>query len=304
MEFDKRETTTPTAIPLRMIRCIWRQHAKTPRCPETPRLDGKLAVVTGGNAGIGREISRGLAARGAEVIVAARNEKSAKETCDVIAKETHSQPSHVPLDLSDLKSVTAAVDRLQGRDIDVLVANAGIAPRKYETSAQGHEIAFAVNTLGHFLLVTRLLPQLKRVVVLTGDIYMRVRECTSDFKYEDGGGIGDAYCRSKLGNLWFVAELHRRHPDVAVYAVHPGVVASGLGGEADSDSFFRRHIMIDNERGAQTPLWCATQPGLESGAYYHNTMGKMLLRAKDPARDETKAATLWERMEELTREFR
>jgi NAD(P)-dependent dehydrogenase (short-subunit alcohol dehydrogenase family) len=297
-DYGARATTPPAAIPFRMVRCIWRQRARTPRCPDAPRLDGKLAVVTGGNAGIGLEISRGLAVRGAEVIIAARNAKTAGAACDAIARESKTKLTHVPLDLSDLASVRAAIDAIGKRHIDVLVANAGVAPRKHATSAQGHEIAFAVNTLGHYMLVTRLLPRLSRAVIVTGDIYMRVRECTSDFTYGEAGGLSDAYCRSKLGNLWFVAELHTRHPDVEVCAVHPGVVASGLGGEAEADSFFRRRIMIDCVAGAQTPLWCATQP-IESGAYYHNTMGKMLLRQKDPARDDAKASALWERMEQL-----
>jgi len=297
IEFDKRETRTPKIVPLRLVRNIWGQNAKTPRCPETPRLDGKLAVVTGGNAGIGREIARGLAKRGAEVIIAARTEATAKEACDAIAKETGAKLSWVPLDLSDLASVARCATTLGERSIDVFVANAGIAPEKYATSAQGYESAFAVNTLAHFVLVTRLREKTKRAVILTGDIYCRVSDCTPDFQYE-GRGM-NAYCRSKLGNLWFTFECHRRHPDFEIVAVHPGVVRSGLGGRTPGSGPF---FMIDNEAGAQAPLWCATQP-IESGAYYHNTMGKMLLDPSDAARNEKRAAELWAQMETFASAF-
>lgn len=313
MDYVNRTTTPPSAVPLRLMRCIWRQAAHTPVCADTPRLDGKLALVTGGNAGIGLEISRGLAKRGAKVVIAARNAETAAEACKTINAETGATVHRVPLDLSDLASVVAASARLKelagDRQLDILVANAGIWPKAYAESAQGHEIAFATNTLGHHVLVRRLLDQglLRngRVVVLTGDIYIRTSECTSDFKYDGASGGGLAYSRSKLGNIWFSAELQRRHPELEVCAVHPGVIASGLGGKATGFGAFMQGIMmLDVERGAQTPLWCATQPGLERGAYYHNTMGRLVLSEKDPAASVEEAAKLWARLEELSAVYR
>jgi NAD(P)-dependent dehydrogenase (short-subunit alcohol dehydrogenase family) len=309
MEFTRRTTTPSTILPLRLARSIWRQSRLTPTCPEAPRLDGKLAVVTGGNAGIGREICRGLARRGAEVIVAARTRATAQTACLSIERETGATLHHVLVDLADLESVTAAVDALQavtrGRAIDIVVNNAGIWPRQYATSAQGHEIAFAVNTLAHHVLIRRLLARglvaAGRVVVLTGDIYVRARECTPEFKYEGAGGGAMAYSRSKLGNMWFAAELQRRHPELEVHVAHPGVVASNLGGEVTGFArTIRDMMMIGVEAGAQTPLICATQPNLARGGYYHNTMGHVILPESDPAADMQKAAALWERMEALS----
>jgi hypothetical protein len=113
-----------------------------------------------------------------------------------------------------------------------------------------------------------------------------------------------AYCRSKLGNLWFAAELGRRHPELQVYVVHPGVIASGLGGASTGFAdIVRNAIMLDVEAGAQTPLWCATQPNLERAGYYHNTMGLVRLGPNDPASSREKAAALWDRMEELGAAF-
>ena len=310
MDYAQRKTTPSTILPLRLLACIWRQAARTPRCPDTPRLDGKLAMVTGGNAGIGREIARGLAKRGAEVIVAARNAETAKAACESIAAETGALVRHLPLDLARLGSVVEATERLRelsgARPVDVLVANAGIWPQERATSTEGHELAFAVNTLAHHVLVRRMLAQKQlrgRLVVLTGDIYIRASECTSDFSYEGPSGGALAYCRSKLGNLWFVRELGARHPELEVVAVHPGVVESGLGGGAGPPALIRGAIMIGCEAGAQAPLFCATQPNLERGGYYHNTMGLVRLPASDPAMDAAKAAALWARLEELARDF-
>jgi NAD(P)-dependent dehydrogenase (short-subunit alcohol dehydrogenase family) len=307
-EFATRTTVPARALPFRLIGSVWRQRSRSVRCPDGPRLDGKRALVTGGNAGIGIEIARGLARRGAEVVIAARNAKTAAAAIDSIVKETGARVRHVPLDLSDLASVRSATDALgDAGTIDVLVCNAGLWPQSHALSAQGHELAFATNTLGHHVLVRRLLEGKKlapaaRVVVVTGDIYVRARECTSDFVYEGRGGGALAYSRSKLGNLWFGFELQRRYPSLEVCVVHPGVIASGLGGEERPPGFFRDRVMLDLQGGAQAPLWCATQP-IEKGAYYHNTLGRMALRAPDPAADPKAAEAMWARLEELGAAF-
>ena len=305
-DFARRTCEPAGLLPFRLLGNVWRQRSRSVRCPDTPRLDGKLALVTGGNAGIGVEISRGLARRGAEVIIAARNAKAGTAAKETIAKETGAVVHYVPLDLSDLASVVSATDTMRtiagDRQLDVLVANAGIWPQAYARSAQGHEIAFATNTLGHHVLVRRLQSTLvragSRVVVLTGDIYVRARECTSDFAYEGRSGGALAYSRSKLGNMWFAYELQRRFPELEVCIVHPGVIASGLGGTQRSPSL----VEIDVEAGAQAPLWCATQP-IERAAYYHNTRGRMLLAPSDAASDRAAAEALWTRLEELGRGF-
>lgn len=307
MDFARRVTTPSSLLPFRLLGSVWRQRARTPVCPDAPRLDGKIALVTGGNAGIGIEIARGLAARGAEVVIAARTATTAAAAQAAIAAETGATVHRVPLDLSDLRSIAAAeaalAEILGGRRVDVLVENAGLWPQDHARSAQGHEIAFATNTLGHHALARRLLAKDRlrrdaRVVVLTGDIYVRARECTPDFTYSGRSGGAMAYSRSKLGNLWRASELQRRHPDLEVCSVHPGVIASGLGGTPPEK---RRASgpMIDVVRGAQTPLWCATQP-IERGGYYHNTRGLLRLPPGDPAADERRARALWDTLEDLS----
>lgn len=309
-EFLKRTARPGTTVSGRLWTAMAGQGSATPVCPDTPRLDGKRALVTGGNAGIGFWISHGLAARGADVMIAARREALLRDAAARMSAETGKPVQPLVLDLADLRSVDAAMGPLAQAaatgPFEVVVLNAGVWPKKYATSAQGHEIAFAVNALGHHVLVKRmlaagLLAPRARVVVLTGDIYIMERACTPDFRYGSAYGGMLAYCRSKLGNVWFARELARRHPSLEVVVVHPGVVASGLvSGEAGVVSSMNRLMLISPQKGAQTPLVGATQPGL-AGLYLHNTAGQMQLPPDDPAVDAAAAARFWDTLESLDR---
>ncbi len=309
-----------------MFRAVWRQEAAMRRvgtfsCPPAD-LRGRVAVVTGGSGGIGLQACRALASMGARVIIGARSEKSRESACDAIRAEvSDAAVEHVALDLADLTSVRAFGDEvlelLDDRRIDIFLQNAGLWPRAFALSPQGHEIAFATNVLGHFALTRYLLPRLgpwdiqpgtlsgvphsSRVVVVTGDIYCQADDCTPDFTWKGSGGGRMAYCRSKLGNLWFAAELQRRHPELQVCAVHPGVVASGLYTGGGFVEWVKGRLLISDHRGAQTPLLCCTAEELEPGAYFHNTLGQVILPASDPALDAAAAARLWKQCESLLR---
>ena len=187
----------------------------------------------------------------------------------------------------------------------MLVENAGIWPQRYRTTRQGHEIGFGVNVLGHFALRRWLgahgLLTGSRVVVLTGDIYVMQSACPPDSRWRGPLGGMLAYCRSKLGNLWQMRELARRRSEIRVHAVHPGVVGSEFqGGITGFSGLVKRTTMLSPRAGAQTSLFCATQPALATGSYYHNTMGRMDLRSGDPAADPTKAARFWDLLESLS----
>jgi NAD(P)-dependent dehydrogenase (short-subunit alcohol dehydrogenase family) len=296
----------------RLLAASFGQARRTPRCPDTPRLDGRLAVVTGATGGIGLEIARGLARRGARLILPCRNPAKGAALRDGLRADPAGEAAVdlVPMDLEDLESVRAGARSIEalaaGRQVDLLVENAGIWPVRYARTRQGHEIAFGVNVLAHFALRRCLeesgLLARARVVILTGDIYILESTCTPDSTWSGRRGGMRAYCRSKLGNLWIAEELLRRSPQLSVYVVHPGVVATNLGGDAGAlGNRLKRLIMIEPELGAQTPLVCCTQPGLVNGAYYHNALGRMRLADADPARDGRAAARLWETCEALTR---
>jgi 5,6,7,8-tetrahydromethanopterin hydro-lyase len=210
------------------------------------------------------------------------------------AAESDARIDLVEADLEDLESVRRGAEEIAhaaaGRRVRLLVENAGIWPRIYATTRQGHEIAFGVNVLAHFVLRRDLAAagvlDVTRVVMLTGDIYILASACTPDFRWNGALGGMRAYCRSKLGNLWMAAELLKRSPAFEVRVVHPGVVATNLGGDAGAvGNWFKRRFMISPEQGAQMPLICATQAHLESGGYWHNVHGRMQLAPDDPARD-------------------
>jgi len=309
----QRTATPSTSVPSRLFDALWRQQGRTLRCPETPQLEGALALVTGGNAGIGLETARGLARRGAEVIVCARREAEGEAAAAALKQETGRAVSFLPVDLGDLTAVTRSARevarRFPGRPVTHLIANAGLWPREHRRSPQGYELAFATNVLGHHLLLRALgdlgeLAPRARVVVVTGDIYVTVRDASEDFTFEGPSGGQTAYCRSKLANAWQAFELARREPSLEVVLVHPGVVASGLGGGAGAMvDWLKQQFLLDTETGAQTSLWAATQP-LPSGAYLHNTLGLVTLPQDDPALQRNKAAACFERIEALVDPYR
>ncbi len=302
-----RARKPPRTAAVRLAHSVVAQHRRTLRCPPSRRLDGCLSLVTGGNKGIGAAVTDELEARGSRVIVAAR------EVTDPIDDRsgpitTLGSKVGLRLDLSDLDAVGAAADllvaKLGGALLDVVVLDAGIIPGPGAVSAQGHERAFAVNVLGHHVLLQRLhsagvLATPSRVVGVTGDIQVLARDCSSDFTNTSRRTGWIAYARSKLGTTWLYRETARRHPDMTVIIVHPGVVSSGLAHGGVPDSRRRGHVgRISPPLSAETVLCAVTQP-LPSGTYLHNTLGVVELRAKDPAGDDRRAASFVARLDEL-----
>lgn len=307
-------TTPPASTWLRLLASGWRQTGRSRICDEGRQLAGTRVLITGGNAGIGLATSRGLLQRGAEVFMACRSEQKAALALATLRDEfgRDSKISSLPLDLSDLAQVRDFRDRLAtelgDRRIDVVVCNAGLWPTRYATSRQGHEIAFATNVLGHHALLRQMmrdtLAESARIVVLTGDIYALVNDCSPDYRYRTPVGGMLAYCRSKLGNLWHADQLGRRFPSLSVAVVHPGIVASNLGGSGGPlGRRLRQQAMIDPDRGAQATLYAATSTDLPPFAYLHNTLGLVALADDDPARNVARAAELWNTCERLVEGF-
>ncbi|MDB2536584.1 SDR family NAD(P)-dependent oxidoreductase [Alphaproteobacteria bacterium] len=275
-----------------------------------PQLRGKIAVVTGANDGIGKETARGLLERGAEVIMLCRNIDKAEQARRGFLAEGLNARSMclIECDLADLDSVKAAAQAvnyyLHGRKIDILVENAGVWARHYDETEQGHEINFGTNVLGHFALrrelMTGSLALRARIIILTGDFYIMAEGCSPSYHWHSRLGGMRAYNRSKLGNLWIARELQRRHPDLNVFAVHPGVVASGLGNGGKFAAWLKRALLITPQDGAQTTLMCASQEDLTHGSYYHNVHGECELDNADPATNDEAAARLWARCMEMT----
>jgi len=236
--------------------------------PTSPDLATQTFLVTGATSGIGRSTALALGRRGARVLLACRSAERALDVRDeVVARGGTAE--HVPLDLADLASVRSCAKAVTdlGEPVHVLVNNAGVAGVRGAT-AQGFELAFGVNHLGHFLLTTLLLDQLgplapRRVVTLSSKAHNGAKGI--DFAAlrrptRTRTGLVE-YQVAKLCNVLFTQELALRHGGAGVdaYAVHPGFIASDIWQPAPRP--FRalaQRLMASPDDGAVAPVHAAT----------------------------------------------
>jgi NAD(P)-dependent dehydrogenase (short-subunit alcohol dehydrogenase family) len=275
-------------------------------------LEGQVFVITGANTGIGLSTARELARRRARVILACRSRERTEPVLSAIREESKDAViEFLELDLANLASVRRAAAQVLEREraLHVLINNAGVAGQRGVT-ADGFELAFGVNHLGHFLFTALLLDRIRasapsRVVTVaskahyraTGIDWQAVRRPTRSWS-----GFHE-YQVSKLANVLFSAELARRleGSGVSTYSLHPGVIASDI---------WRRipwplrpvvtGFMSSVEEGANTTVYCATSSeiGGQSGLYWDECAPK---RPSYRARDAGLAAELWARSEDMCR---
>jgi retinol dehydrogenase-12 len=278
-------------------------------------MDGRLYLVTGANTGIGRVTARELARRGGTVILACRSLERAAPVVDAIRRQTGNDAVDVlELDLASFASVRRAAQTFlsSGRPLNVLVNNAGLAAQRGIT-ADGFELAFGTNHLGHFLLTNLLLDRIResatpaapaRVVTVTSKAHFGATGIDFEAVRRRTRSISGypEYQVSKLANLLFSIELHRRleGQSVSTYAVHPGVVASDIWRRIPR--LFRWYVtrnMIDEEEGAKTTLFCATDPDVadRSGLYWDRSEPRT---PSGLATDDALAAELWRKSAEWT----
>ena len=278
---------------------------------DIPDLSGRTYVVTGANSGLGASTTRELAAHGASVIMACRNVDKAERIAATITGDTEVRS----LDLSDLASVRAFADGVQG--LDVLVNNAGVMALPEGRTKDGFEMQFGTNHLGHFALTGLLLPKIRgRVVTLSSGAHRIGRIDLADLNWEQRRyHRWRAYGQSKLANLMFAYELHRRlaatGSDVLSLAAHPGYANTDLQSHTQSmqDSVMaigNRLVAQSADMGALPTLYAATSPDVVGGAFY-GPDGFMEQRgyphrvgSTRASRDEVVARALWQRSEELT----
>ena len=273
-------------------------------------LAGRTFLVTGGNAGIGLATATELARRGGRVHIACRSKARGEAAVAAISAQTCSEQVRLhQLDLASLASVRQSAQEIiaLGEPLHVLINNAGVAGR-HGITADGFELQFGVNHLGHFAFTQALLPLLResgaaRIVAVASDSHYQANGIDFEaLRSRTKSMIGmREYSVSKLCNVLFAAELGRRlsDSDVTAYSLHPGVVASEIWRRVPWPV---RQIltsrMLTIEQGAQTSLYCATSPDVtgDSGKYFD----KCQVTEPSKAATEELAATLWEYSEKWT----
>ena len=291
---------------------------------DIPSQLGRTAVVTGAAGGLGYETALALARAGAEVILAGRDQRKGQSAIEKIGREVSgARTAFESLDLASLASIADFAQRMHARQsLDLLINNAGVMalPRR-QTTADGFEMQFGTNYLGHFALTARLMPLLRqasapRVVSVSS---LAHRGGSIDLDDLQGARVYSpwkAYGQSKLACLMFALELQRRS-DAAGWnlisnAAHPGfartnLFAGGPGGlvslATDFAAPFFGHSAAD---GARPILFAATSPQAKPGAYYGpGGIGELrgapaTALVMPRARDAAAAARLWDISGKLT----
>ena len=282
-------------------------------------MHGKTVVITGGNAGIGKETAVALARDGARIIITARDAAKGEVAIrEIVARSGSTDVEQLHLDLASLASIRAFADTLARRidHLSVLINNAGVIFRRRQTTSDGFEMTFGVNHLGHFLLTDLLHDLLERgapsrVVVVASEAYKGARRGLDfdDLNLEHSRyGPFRAYCRSKLANILFTRELASRldGSGITANALHPGLVATRLARDGDAGWLgnlgmkFSTPFLQTPEQGARTSVYAASAPELESitGAYFASSLPAPTNRQ---AMDMMAARRLWDASEELLR---
>ena len=289
---------------------------------DVPDQTGKFHLVTGANSGLGFASARVLAGRGASVLLACRDLEKGRRAIAAIRAETPAADVRlIRLDLASLASIRAAAAEVLATctRLDVLMNNAGVMAVPFARTADGFEMQFGTNHLGHFALTTHLLPLLKaapgsRIVTVSSAMHWRGRLAADDPCFEHRPySPWKAYSQSKLANLLFTRELSRRLEaasiDVVAAAAHPGYAATELGSSSArlAGSRVKEGIMRLGNRlfgqpaalGALPTLYAATAPEVRGGDFF-GPGGLWQLRglpkrvaASARARSAEDAARLW-----------
>nr|BAO66515.1 retinol dehydrogenase [Streptomyces sp. MJ635-86F5] len=278
--------------------------------PAAPDLTGATALVTGANSGIGLPTARELARCGARVLLACRDERKAAAAEERIRRHVPTaRVESVRLDLADLASVRALADSLAARldGLDILVNNAGVGMIPRKATADGFEMQFGTNHLGHFALTGLLLPLLlarpgARVVTVASDNHAEADLDFADLNAERSYSRTGQYARSKLANLLFARELQRRARAAGMpllsLAVDPGLTATDIGVLPRPVTLLMRLFLKSADEGAQPSLHAATSTEVQGGEYYGP--GPERVTPSGNALDDAAAERLWEASEELT----
>ncbi len=296
---------------------------------DMPNLTGKVVIVTGANSGLGYQVARAMAYKGATVVLACRDAAKGEQALQSLRKEhPNAKLELMTLDLADLTSIRSFAESFSQKysTLDILCNNAGVMAIPYRQTAQGFEMQFGTNHLGHFALTGLLLPTILKTpgqprIVTTSSILHRNGQINfADLASKNSYNRGAAYSQSKLANLLFAYELQRQltanGSNSLSLAAHPGYAATNLqttGSLMDGAAFKVRVSQFANSvfaqsaaMGALPTLYAATASGVKGGEYF-GPAGFMELRgypkavkSNQSSYDLELAKKLWAVSEELT----
>ncbi|XP_019700360.1 retinol dehydrogenase 13 [Harpegnathos saltator] len=256
-------------------------------CPSDDRIDDAVVIITGASSGIGKEIALELARRGGHIILAVKDvaagEKVARQIRDISGRDAEVKA----IDLSSLKNVQSFVEQLETRKVDILVNNAGIVFHPFEKTAEGFEMHFVTNYLGHFLLTQLLLPKLcaagqSKIINVSSQAHIISAIHLEDLNLEKDFTAREAFGQSKLALILMARHMSKllTDTDVAINTVNPGIVRGTrhMRYSPLNSTFLIKLIMqpwmwlfLKNAvQGAQTAVYVAVSRELEkhSGKYF------------------------------------
>ncbi len=277
-------------------------------------MQGKLCLITGGTDGIGLAAARGLAGRGAQLLLVGKNAgKGAAAAAAIVTQSGQGSAEFLRADLSSQHEIHDLARRIHDRAdrVDVLINNAGAMFMKRQLSADGVEMTFALNQLGYFLVTNTLFGLISkggspRIINVASDMHKGPQLDFDDLQMRNGYSGMKAYGRSKLANILFTNELARRMQGagVVVNSLHPGFVNSNFGhnnGAVVSGliALSSKLLGVTPEKGAETSIYLASAPEAAgiTGKYFAN---KREARPSPESQSAEAAARLWAECEKLT----
>lgn len=298
----------------------------------------RIFIVTGANTGLGYEVAKWIAMMGGTVIIACRSEDRATEAIRRMDKEYKElkekgtegiadleelRIEYMHLDLASFQSTKDFVEEFKksGKQLHVLICNAGVSKTKYEKTDDGFELPFQVNYLGHFLIIGQLLPLMKRsddddrrIILISSDLHKWPKFDVSKMNYTGDPkkySMFDSYGRPKLYQVMQMYCLQRRlkNTNVSITSVHPGVVDTEIGRDYSDSRAYRALIAVNRALGmlqspfdgANSILYAAVSPDVKgvSGIYFKDCKDGYTSPA---SRDEAKQEEMWKQTMEYLKE--
>ncbi|NDI36762.1 SDR family oxidoreductase [Chengkuizengella sediminis] len=270
-------------------------------------MNGKIAIITGANSGMGLATTTEIAKKGATVIMLCRNKQRGETALHTAKQQSGSQNIELMIcDLGSLESIHTFVAQFKEKynKLDILINNAGVMSLKRELTSDGFEMQLGINHLGHFLLTNLLLERLKnaeeaRIINVSSGAHKIGKIDLQDPFLTKRYGFMKGYAQSKLANILFTKELSNKlkNTNITVNALHPGAVATNIGvnrktGFGKNFIKLMKPFFLSAEEGASTAIYLATSDEVKdtTGEYFYK---KKISLVSKIAQDNELSKKLW-----------